>query len=88
MRRLLDALLGFILIVVIAGVITLLIILSRSISQELIEEDGVWICTGAYATRYHCDRDCEGLNMCGSAIEQISLEDAEAQGRTECRWCY
>lgn len=87
MRRLLDALLGIILIVVIAGVITLLIILSRSISQELIEDE-VWICTGAYATKYHCDRECEGLNMCGSTIKQIPLEDAEAQGRTECRWCY
>lgn len=56
-------------------------------SQEPIE-DGVWICTGAYATKYHCDRDCEGLNMCGRRIEMVSLKKAKAQGRTECRWCY
>lgn len=83
MRRWLYALLA----IVLATLLATLIIFSRPKPQEPVE-DGVWICTGAYATKYHCDRECEGLNMCGRRIEMVSLKEAEAQGRTECRWCY
>lgn len=78
---------GVPLIIALVIFLATLIIFSRQKLQEPIE-DGVWICTGAYATKYHCDRDCKGLNMCGSTIKQIPLEEAEAQGRTECQWCY
>lgn len=83
MRRWLYALL----IIVLATLFVSLIIFSQPKPQEPIE-DGVWICKGVYATKYHCDRDCEGLNMCGRSIKMVSLKEAKAQGRTECLWCY
>ena len=54
------------------------------------DDDGpgeVYICTGLYAEAYHYDRQCMGLQQCGSPIEFVSLEKAEKMGRHPCGFC-
>ncbi len=48
----------------------------------------VYVCTGAYATRYHKTKDCRGLNNCRGQVRAISLTQAMKDGRTPCEICY
>lgn len=48
----------------------------------------VYICNGKYATKYHAEEDCRGLNNCKSTISSITKEDAIKKGREECDICY
>ncbi|MCS6991519.1 MAG: hypothetical protein NZL95_06610 [Chitinophagales bacterium] len=50
--------------------------------------DGVWLCEGNYATRYHRYRNCRGLSNCKGTVRQVSKKDAIAIGRTACGYCY
>lgn len=51
-------------------------------------EDMVYVCTGGSARRYHNEPDCRGLSRCRGDIEEMSVEDAESEGKTPCRICY
>lgn len=60
-----------------------------TIDKEENEEDNmVWVCTGPKSKRYHCDEDCKGLSKCSRFVEHISIDEAESQGKTPCRFCY
>lgn len=48
----------------------------------------VYVCTGRYAKRYHCDEECKGLQSCRSEIVVMSIEEAEDYGLTPCGYCY
>lgn len=48
----------------------------------------VYVCTGGTAKAYHADPDCRGLSRCRGDIEEMSVEDAESEGKTPCRICY
>lgn len=48
----------------------------------------VWVCTGGSSKRYHLTSKCKGLNSCRGDIKEITLEEAEDQGKTPCRICY
>ena len=48
----------------------------------------VYVCTGKYAKRFHCDEDCKGLQSCRSEIITMSIEEAEDYGLTPCGYCY
>ena len=37
--------------------------------------DEVYVCTGRYAKRFHCDEDCRGLQSCRGDIVVMSIED-------------
>ncbi len=50
--------------------------------------DDVYVCTGPYSKRYHCDRYCKGLENCSEDVEVLSVTEAEDLGRTPCHWCY
>lgn len=50
--------------------------------------DEVYVCTGKYAKRFHCDEDCRGLQSCRSEIAVMSIEEAEDLGLTPCGYCY
>ena len=50
--------------------------------------DEVYVCTGRYAKRFHCDEDCKGLQSCRSEIVVMSIEEAEDYGLTPCGYCY
>ncbi len=51
-------------------------------------EETVYVCTGAYATRYHRVKDCRGLNNCRGKVKTISISQALKEGRTPCEICY
>lgn len=48
----------------------------------------VYICTGSTAYSYHNNRNCSGLNRCGSEIKQVTIEYAKGLKRTPCGKCY
>ena len=50
--------------------------------------DEVYVCTGKYAKRFHCDEDCKGLQSCRGEIITMSIEEAEDYGLTPCGYCY
>jgi hypothetical protein len=56
--------------------------------KEEYAEDIVYVCTGGSARRYHNEPDCRGLSRCRGDIEEMSVEDAESEGKTPCRICY
>lgn len=47
----------------------------------------VYICNGPESKRYHSTPDCRGLSRCSTAIEKVTLEEAEREGRTPCHIC-
>lgn len=51
------------------------------------EEKKVYICTGSSSKRYHSRKNCRGLSNCGGSIKEITIEQAEKQGRTPCKIC-
>lgn len=53
-----------------------------------LHDDEVYVCTGKYAKRFHCDEDCKGLRSCRSEIITMSIEEAEDYGLTPCGYCY
>ena len=56
--------------------------------ENQIQEDGkVYVCTGSYAKRYHTDEQCSGLQRCTGETIEISLQEAEEEGRTPCKIC-
>ena len=50
--------------------------------------NGVFVCNGKFAKRYHRTRHCSGLGNCQGEIVEMTVEQAEAQGKTPCRKCY
>ena len=52
------------------------------------EEEKVYICTGKYAKRYHCDENCRGLGSCKGEIRLVPISTAKKQGKTPCGDCY
>lgn len=52
------------------------------------EEEKVYICTGKYAKRYHCDENCRGLGNCKGEIRLVPISTAKKQGKTPCGYCY
>ena len=47
----------------------------------------VIICTGEYSHSYH-DHECVGLSNCSTDFEEITIEEAEDEGRAPCGHCY
>lgn len=52
------------------------------------KEEKVYICTGKYAKRYHCDENCKGLGSCKGKIRLVPISTAKKQGKTPCGYCY
>ncbi len=52
-----------------------------------IVEDGVFVCTGPKAKRYHSVEDCMGLSKCKGEVVEITIEEAEERGKTPCHLC-
>lgn len=57
-------------------------------SRNKKEEVAVYICVSKTAKRYHCDRDCRGLNNCTHEIKIVTVKEAEKRGLTPCKLCY
>ena len=57
-------------------------------SVRALHDDRVYVCTGRYAKRFHCDEDCKGLRSCRSEIVLMSVKEAEDCGLTPCGYCY
>ena len=57
-------------------------------ASEQNKEEKVYICTGKYAKRYHCNEDCRGLGSCKGEIRLVPISTAKKQGKTPCGYCY
>lgn len=51
------------------------------------DPDCVYVCTGSGAKRYHSVDNCKGLSKCSHSIVEMTIEEAEADGKTPCRLC-
>ena len=52
------------------------------------QEEKVYICVSKNAKRYHCDRDCRGLQNCKHEIRIVTIKEAQERGLTPCKVCY
>lgn len=50
--------------------------------------NGVFVCNGKFAKRYHRTQHCSGLGNCQGEIVETTIEQAEARGMTPCKKCY
>ncbi len=50
--------------------------------------NGVFVCNGKYAKRYHRTQNCSGLSNCQGGITKMTVEQAESKGLTPCKKCY
>lgn len=60
-------------------------------AERNINTDGegeVYICTGGSSRRYHRTPYCCGLNNCRDEIIDVTIEEAEDEGKTPCQRCY
>ena len=51
------------------------------------DSDIVTICLSEDAYAYH-DYQCMGLDQCAGGTEDVTIEEAEDEGRTPCGFCY
>ena len=51
------------------------------------DSDYVTICLSEDAYAYH-DHQCMGLDQCDGGTEEVTVEEAEDEGRTPCGFCY
>lgn len=65
-----------------------LMLLSCGGGERKLHPDEIYVCTGKYAKRFHCDEDCKGLQSCRGDIVVMSIEEAEDYGLTPCGYCY
>ena len=65
-----------------------LVLLSCGGGERKLHPDEIYVCTGKYAKRFHCDEDCKGLQSCRGGIVVMSIEEAEDYGLTPCGYCY
>ncbi len=52
------------------------------------EKGVVYICTGLNARKYHSSPDCRWLENCSGEIKEITIEEAQRQGKTPCKGCH
>ena len=48
----------------------------------------VYICTGPTSECYHKKATCKGLENCSGGIYKVEKEEAVAEGRRPCGYCY
>lgn len=67
-------------------VLSLLILFSATVTCK--EPKTVYICDGGNGKtqRYHYSAKCRGLSNCQYRPQKITLEKAEKDGRTLCKW--
>lgn len=46
----------------------------------------VYVCDSPNAYRYHLTKNCRGLSNCSHRILAISIEEAEKENKTLCKW--
>lgn len=74
---------------ILIAIMLLLSVLSlSSYTDKQNKEEKVYICTGKYAKRYHCDENCRGLGSCKGEIRLVPISTAKKQGKTPCGYCY
>lgn len=60
---------------------------NRKQEKHKADPDCVYVCTGSGAKRYHSVDNCKGLSKCSHSIVEMTIEEAEAEGKTPCRLC-
>ncbi len=50
--------------------------------------DCVYVCSGPSAKRYHLVKDCKGLSKCYGYILEMTVDEAQARGKTPCKMCF
>lgn len=52
------------------------------------EARGIYICTGLNAKKYHSSPECRWLENCSGEIKEITIEEAQRQGKTPWKGCH
>lgn len=60
----------------------------EDVAEENAENNMVYVCDGPYVVAFHSDPDCDGLQRCSGAVEEMTREEAEGDGLRECRMCW
>lgn len=58
------------------------------VDKSAVEIDAVYICTGLNAKKYHSTPNCCWLENCSGEIVEVTLDEAEAQGKSPCKGCH
>ena len=59
----------------------------RKQEKHEVNPDCVYVCSGRKAKRYHSVEDCKGLSKCSGVVVEMTLEEAEDDGKTPCKLC-
>lgn len=51
------------------------------------DPERVYVCSGYHSKRYHSVDDCKGLSKCSGDIMEMTIEEAEIDGKTPCKMC-
>lgn len=62
----------------------LLVLFSARLTCQ--ETKVVYICDSGKTKKYHYSPKCRGLSNCQYRPQKITLEKAEKEGRTLCKW--
>lgn len=61
---------------------------TKTTPKNQTKQEVVYICTGGYATKYHRNKKCKGLDNCKGRIIEIPKSEAMKKGRTPCKLCH
>lgn len=62
----------------------LIIALVGLFSVSTNKQTKVFLCNGSASTKYHLKANCKGLERCTTELDTLTIEQAEAKGRTLC----
>ena len=79
---------GFILVVCCCALFAFGENFTQSARLEQTNTTYVYVCTGSFATKYHCRSNCSGLGKCKGKIVKMTEAAAKKEGRTRCGICY
>lgn len=49
--------------------------------------DCIYVCSGHSAKRYHSVGNCKGISRCSGKVLEMTIEEAEDEGKTPCKMC-
>lgn len=55
--------------------------------EHKVNPNRVYVCSGGNAKRYHSVEYCQGLSNCSGEILEMTIKEAEDEGKTPCRMC-
>ena len=71
-----------------AALLVLAVALYFGVSSAPVGSDSVYVCYSGTSVAYHRTSGCNGLGRCTHEVKQMSVADAQSNGKRACRKCY